>query len=259
MKNLFKYIGISSILLFSFYYTEKMSNIVINNSDLVGMINDNSKYYNVKAVSAEIDGNYIIPGLNGSNVNVLKSYNNMKMLDTFNSYYLVYDKVLPEISLENNKSKIIKNGNINKNAVSLIIKDNLEILEYSKEKNINITRLIDINSYNKKATYEQINNDIDNFDNVEKLLNNNNINKNICYISNEVKDVCLDKEKYLVEATVKLNNYNLSNIKDNIKSGYIIYVNDNVSLTDYKILVRQIYYQDLNIISLSKLITEERD
>ena len=41
MKNLFKYIGLSSILLFSFYYTEKMSNIVINNSSLVSEINEN--------------------------------------------------------------------------------------------------------------------------------------------------------------------------------------------------------------------------
>ena len=259
MKNLFKYIGISSILLFSFYYTEKMSNVVINNSDLVSLINENSKDYNVEAVSAEIDGNYITPGLNGSHVNVLKSYNNMKMFETFNSYYLVYDKVLPLISLENNKNKIIKNGNPSKNAVAIIIKDNLEVLEYSIEKNINITRLVDINSYNKKATYEQINNDVNNFDDVEKLLNNNSINKNICYMSDIIDEICKEKEKYLVESTITLNNYNLSNIKSNVKSGYIIYIKDNVSLLDYKILIRQIYYQDLDIVNLSKLITEERD
>ena len=259
MKNLFKYIGISSVLLFGFYYTEKMSNIVINNSSLVGKINENIDIYNIKAVSAEIDGIYITPGLNGSNVNVIKSYNNMKMLDTFNSYYLVYDKVLPEISLENNKSKIIKNGNKSKKSVSIIVNNNIDVIEYSKEKNINITRLIDINTYDKNASYEQINNELNNYNNVEKLLNNNNMNKNICYVNSNILDVCLDKEKYLVEATVSLNNYNLGNIKDNIQSGYIIYINDNVSLSDYKILVRQIYYQDLDIVSLSKLITEERD
>lgn len=259
MKNLFKYIGICSILLFSFFYTEKVSNIAITNSDLVKEINENSSNYNVKAVSAEIDGDYIIPGLNGSNVNVLKSYNNMKMLDIFNSYYLVYDKILPDISLENNKDKIISSGNKNKNAISILIQDNKDILNYSKEKNIKISRLITLDTYNKFSSYEQINNDIDNYENVEKLLNRNNINKNICIINDNIKNICLEKEKYLVTSTKTLNNSNLSNIKSNIESGNIIYITDNVSVTDYKILLRQIYYQDIDIIYLSELITEERD
>ena len=258
MKNLFKYIGITSVLLFSFYYTEKMSNVVINNSSLVMEINKNIKNYNILPVSAEINGDYITPGINGSSVNVLKSYNKMKPLDNFNSYYLVYDKVVPDVSIENNKSKIIKNGNIKKNSVAIILSNNKEILDYSEEKNINITRLINYDTYNKNAYYEQINNDNNRYNDVEKLLNNNNINKNICFIINN-RDMCVDKEKYLVESTVTLNNYNLSKIKDSIKSGYIIYINDNVGISDYKILIRQIYYQDLDIVSLSKLITEERD
>ncbi len=259
MKNLFKYIGICSILLFSFFYTEKVSNIAITNSALVKEINENSSSYNIKAVSAEIDGDYIIPGLNGSNVNVLKSYNNMKMLDIFNSYYLVYDKILPDISLENNKDKIISSGNKNKNAISIVIQDNKDILNYSKEKNIKISRLITLDTYNKFSSYEQINNDIDNYENVEKLLNRNNINKNICIINDNIKNICLEKEKYLVTPTKTLNNSNLSNIKSNIESGNIIYITDNVSVTDYKILLRQIYYQDIDVIYLSELITEERD
>ena len=56
-----------------------------------------------------------------------------------------------------------------------------------------------------------------------------------------------------------MNNYNLSEIKNNILNGSIIYIDDNVSLTDYKILIRQINYQDLKIVNLSTLITEERD
>ena len=72
------------------------------------------------SVSAIIEDDYIIPGLNGYAVNVLKSYNNMRYLDTFNSYYLEYDKITPEISLENNKDKIIKFGNPSKNNIALV-------------------------------------------------------------------------------------------------------------------------------------------
>ena len=66
-------------------------------------------------------------------------------------------------------------------------------------------------------------------------------------------------KKYLVKPTLSMNNYNLSEIKNNILNGSIIYIDDNVSLTDYKILIRQINYQDLKIVNLSTLITEERD
>lgn len=258
MKNLFKYIGIASVLLFGFYYTEKMSNIVLNNSSLVGEINRNSSDYNVEPVSAIIENDYIIPGLNGYAVNVLKSYNNMRFLDTFNSYYLEYDRVMPNVSLENNKDKIIKYGNKNKNAVAIILQDNIEVLDYSKEKNINITRLVDRHTYDRSMTYEQINNDSEQYNKVESMLNNANINKNICLINSGIVDICRQNKKYLVESSLTLNNYNLASIKNKIESGYIIFVNNNVSLADYKILLKQIYYQDLSIIYLSNLITEER-
>lgn len=259
MKKLFTYIGITSIFLFSFYYTEKVSSIVINNSSLVMKINENSSKFNILPVSAEINGDYIVPGINGTNVNVLKSYNNMKALEVFNSYYLEYDKVLPEISLENNKDKIIKNGNSLKNAVSVILKDNVDLINYSKEKNIKITRLVNYDTFDKLSSNEQINDDIEKYKSVEKMLNGNNLNKNICVINKNNLDLCKENNKYLVEPTHKLYNYNLANIKSNIKSGNIIYINDDINLTDYKILIRQIYYQDLDIIPLSKLITEQRD
>lgn len=259
MKKLFKYIGLSAILLFAFYYTEKMSDIVTNNSKLVMEINDNSNNYNIKAVSAIINDNYITPGLNGYTVNVLKSYDNMRHLDTFNSYYLEYDIVKPNISLDNNKEKIIKYGNSSKKMVSILINNNKEILEYIKTNKINVTRIVDINTFISNALYEQINGDYNNYKKMELLLNKYNINKNICYINNYIKDICTNNKKYLVEASITLNNYNLSNVKNSIKNGYIIYINDNVSLTDFKILLRQIYYQDLSIVSLSKLISEERD
>ncbi len=257
MKSLFKYMGIAAILFGGFYYTEKMSNIVINNSSLVNEINKSSGDYNVEAVSAVITKDYIIPGLNGYAVNVLKSYNNMRYLDTFNSYYLEYDKIVPEVSIENNKDKIIKYGNESKRSVSLIIKDNIDVLNYSVKQNLSITRLIDNKTFDSSNRYEQINNDYLEYNKVETMLNNNNINQNICYVDNNIKDICLKNKKYLVEASLILNNYNLASVKDKIRSGYIIYINDNVNLTNFKLLLNEINYHDLKIINLSELISEE--
>lgn len=259
MKNLFKYIGLISILLFSFYYTEKIGNMVMNNNSLVLEINNKTDEYNIEPVSAVIDDEYIVPGLNGYNVNVLKSYNNMKFLDAFNAYYLVYDKVTPDVSLENNKNKIIKYGNADKKSVAIILNNNEEILAYSKEKKINITRLITSDNVDRNSTYEQINNDYEDYSNLDTTLKNINKNTNICVINQSILSICQSKNKYLVEPSFTLTRYNLATIKSKIKSGSIILIEDDVSLADYKILIRQIYYQDLDIVSLSNLIKEERD
>ena len=259
MNNLFKYIGLTTILLFGFYYTEKMSNMVIFNSELVSKIVEEEKNYEYTAIDAIIDGDYIIPGLNGNNINVIKSYNNMKAIEVFNSHYLVYDLVIPSISLENNKDKIIKNGNVMKNAVAIIVEDNEDVINYATKNNIKVSRLINIDTYNKFANYEQINHDFTNFSDMELLLNKHNQNKDICYITGNNKDLCLKEDKYLVEATITLNNANLANVKNAVSSGYIIKISNSVDLTDFKILLRQICYKDLVVIGLSELITEERD
>ena len=257
MKKIFKYLGLLTILLVSFYYTEKMSKIVINNDSLVKEINNSKNNYNILPVSAIIEDNYIIPGLNGYAVNVLKSYDNMRFLDSFNSYYLEYDIIKPKVSLDNNKDKIIKYGNSLKNNVAIIIKDNNDIINYSLEKNIKLTRMITKETFDSNSYFEQINGDYEDYNRVEKMLNNN-INKNICYADKTIIDICRKNNKYLVEASIILNKHNLSDIKNKVRSGYIIYVNDDVKLVDFKILVRQIYYQDLNVVYLSDLIGEER-
>ncbi len=97
MKNIIKYIGIFVIMLIGFYYTEKMNDVVINNSSLMLEINSKENDYKIDAIDAFIEDNYIVPGLNGKKVNVLKSYDNMKGLNTFNSSFLEFDIIRPTI------------------------------------------------------------------------------------------------------------------------------------------------------------------
>ena len=99
--------------------------------------------------------------------------------------------------------------------------------------------------------------DISNYKKIERILNRNNINKDICVIDSYNKNICIDNNKYLVKPSVILNNYNISNIISEIKSGYIIYINDDVSLENFKMLLKQINYKNINVVYLSKLISEE--
>ena len=110
MKKLYKPIGLIAIMLFSFYYTEKIAIIMQNKSPIMQTIKTIEDAYFVNASNASIKDNYIIPGIMGRMVNATKSFVNMKAFGIFNEYYLIFDDVKPEISLEDNKDKIIKEG-----------------------------------------------------------------------------------------------------------------------------------------------------
>ena len=132
----FKLIGIMSLLVFSFYLTDFVTELAINTNPLMQNIKNNSKNYCETSVNATIEQNTIIPGIKGKKVNEIESFLNMKDFGSFNSNYLIYDYIKPDISIEDNKEKIIISGNKNKRQVSILIKDNISIEEYLKQKNI---------------------------------------------------------------------------------------------------------------------------
>ena len=254
MKNLFKYIGIVSLMIFSFYYTNYIANFMRSKTELMYEIKTDLKEKNVSFINAVIDDDYIIPGLCGKVVNINDSYQNMLKVGFFDDGYLVYDEVIPEVSLKNNMDKIIKKANQMKKAVALIITDQ-ELLEYSLKNNLKINYLITKNELIRADNIELINNDVENFYYIERFLNHNNINKNICVINDFNKTICQSNGKYLVEPTYIINNSNMSSLLSDLDNGDIIQV-DKLSLTNYRILVNKLRYHDLKIDYLSNLISE---
>ena len=83
MKNIFKYIGISVIFVFSFFYTEKTIDVVKEVDDIMITLKEEEKKYNVKPENAKIDGQFMIPGISGKIVNREKSYEQMKPYGKF--------------------------------------------------------------------------------------------------------------------------------------------------------------------------------
>lgn len=259
MKQIFKFFGITAIMLFSFYYTEKIALYAQNQNPIMEEINIAKDNLKVLSVDAVVSNEYIVPGINGLEVNVSKSFSKMKSFDSFNSYYLVFDQVYPDISLENNKDKIIRQGNKLKRSVALVLEDNANIKEYLKEQNIKASALTTLENYESNSAFEIINNDSNNFDKLNSLLKKQKLKSKICIINNANKNICIEKGYYLVEPTKELNSTNIANIKKNIESGDIILVSKTATLEDFKILINQIKYHDLNIIYLSELITEENN
>ena len=253
------YVGLVSIVCLSFFYTERIANLALDNNPIYQAINETKDMYQIEAVNALIDDNKIIPGINGITVDVKKSYYQMKSLGVFNNYYLVYNDVLPDISINNNKDKIIKRGNTIKRSVAFIINNNKEIIDYFKINNIEASILINVNTFDSLSNLEQINNEVINYDKIETLLNKYYKNTNICYVSNELENVCRRYHKYLVKTDIIVDNQSYIDVKNNILSGDIYYITNNLSLKNMIVLLNTINYKDLKIVSLSKLISEDRD
>ena len=111
MNKYFKAFGLLSILCFSFFYTEKIAKFMQSKDPLYVSIMTVKDDYHEDAVDAVIDNNYIVPGLIGMEVNVDKSFQNMQDYGYFVENDLVFDEVIPTVSLSNHLDKIVKKGN----------------------------------------------------------------------------------------------------------------------------------------------------
>ena len=179
----------------------------------------------------------------------------MNKLGFFNEEYLIFSEKKPKISLNDNIDKIIIKGNSEKKSVSLIC-NNQEIINYLINSKIKVTKNYKMeDEINKLLTYVNNGNSEKNFTDIESVLNVKKINTNICVIENNYK-LCKKYKKYLVMPSKVLNSSNILDIKKNIKSGDIIKIKDNAKLSDVKILIKTIYNNNLNIISLEELISE---
>ena len=242
---------------FSFFYTEKIANFVLENNELYKTIDDVKEDYTVASIDAEVYGDYIIPGLNGLEVNVKDSYFNMKGLNAFNEYYLLYDCIYPSVSLSDNKDKIITQGNSQKQSVSFILEYDKNIINYFTKNNIDASVLVDINTFDKSIELEQLNNEVNNFKDLDTLINKYQNNASVCYVNDNNLDVCKENNKYLVKTNNIINNNTIVSIKNNIASGNIYYVNKNTDVSSIQLIINSILYKDLDIVRISELISEE--
>lgn len=276
LKRIFEIIGFISLVCFSFFYTNEISNVIKENDDLLIQIKDNENLYNVKAIDAVILDDTIIPGVSGKKVSVDKSYNNMKKYNTFNENLLVYDKVKPNVSVNKVYDKYIISGN------KSITNITLTFVLYPDS---NIDNIINILNKNEiKATFFV---DMDYFDNnneiISYLIKNNhtigflNSSKgNINYMSAVVSKI--NNQKYLFcfnnlknSEFLKIcslnNNYSISsnvidkdyyiNVKKNLTNGSILTFKVSSKLdNELGLIINYIKQKGFKIINMPELINE---
>lgn len=273
MKKIFKVIGTFCILCFSFFYTDKVVTVVSNNDPLKQEIINVSDNYKILPIEAKVDGDVIVPGINGRVVNIEKTYKKMRGDNVFNSNLIVYDSIYPKYRLISNMDKYIVSGNFNIHSVSilLLVDDDyyfdkiIDIID-KKEKNINLF-----------VSYEYLNSNISSLKNInhniylysenytyDTLLISNNIikrisNTNPMYCLGKVKNVenmkvCNYLDMYMVIPTV---NGDYGTIKKEISNGSIILLESNYStLNSISNIIDFILSKGYDIVTLDKLLDE---
>ncbi len=245
-------------MVFSFYYTDKIALLVQSKNPIMIEIENIKKDNYEKSVNAIIEDDYIIPGKNGLTINSSKSFSLMKSFGAFNSYYLVYDQIIPKISLEDNKDKIIKTGNYIDQKMSIVIEYNQNTIKYFDDNNIKADILVDVDTYDVQTKLEKINNDFSNYNKVNSYLKS--ASNNICFLENKNNlQFCRSKKKYLVEPTIVLNNNNVFEVKNSIKNGIIILIKNSTNIDNVNVILNQIKFKGLTPIYLTDLISEENN
>lgn len=254
--KIFKMIGVMSLVVFSFYLTDAVTNLAINVNPLMQTIKKNKDNYCTESVNAIIDNNTIIPGIKGKKINEMESFLNMKDFGSFNTNYLIYEYYDPDISIENNKEKIIISGNTSLRQVSILIHKNTNILKYLKQNNIKYSKMINYNEEFDLNENINIENDDKLFDDLDTLLNKKDLNKKICILNYSNIKKCKDKKYYIVNPNVSINNSNIVSSLKEIGNGNIILLDNNLTLENFKILLNKINSNDLKIVYLSEIIEE---
>ena len=74
MKKFFESLGLITLVCFIFFYTEKNTSVVKELDDIMIKIKEVSPNYATKVIDAIIEGDTIIPGISGKEVDINTSY-----------------------------------------------------------------------------------------------------------------------------------------------------------------------------------------
>lgn len=280
MKKSLSYFGVFVLICFSFFYTDKAVDIVKRNDPIMKMILENSESLKVEPVNATINYDEIITGLNGREVNVEKSYQNMKKANRYLESMIVYDEVLPDVNTKYDKYIVKGNGSINQ--VSLVFKvddiDNIGLINkilndkgvlatffidgYLIEKNMDLVlKLINDGYEVENLGYNGIYSS-DKFNWTNNMINSLTMkDTRYCYTEYKVSkilDLCGKYKMHTIMPTINATNYPFLTIKKNLESGSIISFSVNDKLVkELPSIISYITQKGYNIVTLSELISEE--
>ena len=244
-----------SLVMFSFYYTDRIIEYSKNNNTILASINNYAKENDTYCEEGELSQNGIILGLSGLIVDKNKSYSNMKG-SIFNEKLIEYKKDECITSKENNINNYIISGNkINKNISLVIDTNNLKyyknMIQIFNDKNIDYNLLINDNFEEKD--YKNI---LYKGKNIKQALKKY---KNIYCVKTNNYQIINDCKKYKINS-IKITNYIdnnlLLNTKKILNNGIIIFIKESdLNLQELSSTINYILSRGYKIVNIDKLLS----
>ena len=281
MKKYLEMFGLTVLICFSFFLTEKTSDLIKDNDYLMTIIKEKSLELEISSVDAVIKGDEIIPGLSGKIIDIEQSYQVMKKTGIYHNQLLVYKEIEPSISIEENYDKYVVSGNSNKKMVSFIFKveqgseinnilnvlddyqvsanffidgkwleKNYELLQKITSKKHVVGNLGYLNNYEHENNYWIISN----------IKRNTNQKKYYCYCEEKNENIlkkCIEEKQYTILPKVVINANLLTETKKNIEPGSIIsVVINNNNLSQLANTIEFVIAKGYTIVNLDTLLDE---
>lgn len=268
--KIIKIIGLFCLFILTFFYTEKVINISLEQDEIMIKIKEYENT-NIKPINAIIKEDTIIPGNIGKYIDTEASYKAMKKIGYFEPTMLVYKNIYPEVSIYNNYNKYIIQGNTKNKSVSLLyilnnnnLADNL--ITITKKHNIKLNIFIDstflnnnisvidkikdneIYNYGSNGTYTK-----DNLIVANNIINNKSNNKSIFCLFKERNEQSLNNCTNSKMLSILTQNSSFYYIKNNLENGNIYLIDNTQELNK---TIEYILSKGYSIIPLSELIIE---
>ena len=271
--KLIKLLGLMCLICFTFFYTEKIITISINQDEIMIKLKEIKEHYKIEPINSIITEDTIIPGKTGQSIDIETSYKEMKKIGYYEESLIKYETIYPETSIYNNYNKYIIKGNpYNKNISIIYIINNDKtidnIINILDKKNTTINFFIDsqflnnnidiISKLKEHEIYNYGNNGSYTKDNLiisNNIINNKSNNNSIYCLflkkDNKSLNNCTDIKMNSIIPTIT-NNYN--DIKNNLQSGSIFLITNTKELPQ---IIDYIKSKGYTISPLSKTISEE--
>lgn len=281
MKKFFQIVGIITLMVGSFVYTEKVGTTAKLNDTLLTEIKSKKDGYKENAIEPIIKEDTIIPGINGKEVDTQKSYEAMSKIGYFDDKLLVYKPLEVENTLDKNKDKYVINGNNTKLDITLLFKvsnndDITYIIKLLDQKNIKATFFIESKylekHHNQIIKLVQNGHTVGNLSNNEDyedsdfvwmktiLTNIGNQIYNYCYTekpNKKILKICDIQNSITIMPQIIIKNKPYLNLKKTILPGAIISLEVNNELnSEIETIINYIKAKGYNIKSLEELLKE---
>lgn len=266
------------LVVFSFYYTNKVVDIVRSKDPIMQTINEEKDKFEIAAVDAKVKSDSVVPGKNGKKVNVAKSFQKMRQYGKYNESLYVFDEIEPSLSADNYYNKYIESGMDDENDVALVfeverfdnIDDVLTLLEDNDvkatffmdglfiENNRSLLEEVSKNGYelellNYNGGYDKIY-----FESSLHVLNSITNNKpKYCYSHydrKEVLDICNSLSLHTVIPTINSKN-SFNTVKTKLRGGAIIGLKN--SRENLNTIINYIKQKGYNLVTLDELLSEQ--